>query len=212
MWEDALLFIPPAAKLVDDYWPELMPVDNQRLKFELNEFGPLFVAMDANGNSVYAQCIDNAQKKSPRYLSNAWHQGVTSSCFRGQYLVHLPRFHLAKGDIPMNQIIDAILSRRSIRKYTDEPVSPDDLNQIIQCGLYAANGGNHQVVHLTALARRDLLDQLTALVRGEFLKMTPQEGLYQNIAIRNAHNRPDSYDFSLPCACGDHCRCSFGLA
>ena len=97
----------------------------------------------------------------------------------------------------MNQIIDAILSRRSIRKYTDEPVSPDDLNQIIQCGLYAANGGNHQVVHLTALARRDLLDQLTALVRGEFLKMPPQEELYQNIAIRNAHNRPDSYDFSF---------------
>ena len=55
----------PAAKLVDDYWPELMPVDNQRLKFELNEFGPLFVAMDANGNSVYAQCIDNAQKNRP---------------------------------------------------------------------------------------------------------------------------------------------------
>lgn len=45
-----------------------------------------------------------------------------------------------------------------------------------------ANGGNHQVVHLTALARRDLLDQLTALVRGEFLKMPPQEELYQNIA------------------------------
>ena len=55
----------PAAKLVDDYWPELMPVDNQRLKFELNEFGPLFVAMDANGNSVYAQCADNAQKNRP---------------------------------------------------------------------------------------------------------------------------------------------------
>lgn len=55
----------PAAKLVDDYWPELMPVDNQRLKFELNEFGPLFVAMDANGNSVYAQCIDNAKKNRP---------------------------------------------------------------------------------------------------------------------------------------------------
>lgn len=50
----------PAAKLVDDYWPELMPVDNQRLKFELNEFGPLFVAMDAHGNSVYAECADYA--------------------------------------------------------------------------------------------------------------------------------------------------------
>lgn len=55
----------PAAKLVDDYWPELMPVDNQRLKFELHDFGPLFVAMDANGNSVYAECADNAAKNCP---------------------------------------------------------------------------------------------------------------------------------------------------
>lgn len=55
----------PAAKLVDDYWPELMPTDNQRLKLELHEFGPLFVAMDAKGNSIYAQCADNAQIHTP---------------------------------------------------------------------------------------------------------------------------------------------------
>lgn len=97
----------------------------------------------------------------------------------------------------MNPIVEAILNRRSIRKYTDAPISPEDLDQILQCGLYAANGGNHQVVRLTAIVGRDLLDPLTELVRGEFLKMTPQEGLYQNIAIRNAHNRPDSYDFSF---------------
>ena len=55
----------PAAKIVDDYWPELMPTDNQRLKFELREFGPLYVAMDAKGNSIYTQCADNAQIHKP---------------------------------------------------------------------------------------------------------------------------------------------------
>lgn len=55
----------PAAKLVDDYWPELMPADNQRLKFEMDEFGPLFVAMDAHGNSIYAQCANNAEENRP---------------------------------------------------------------------------------------------------------------------------------------------------
>jgi tartrate dehydratase beta subunit/fumarate hydratase class I family protein len=55
----------PSAKLVDDYWPELMPVDNQRLKFEMNEFGPLFVAMDANGNSLYEQCSNDVQENLP---------------------------------------------------------------------------------------------------------------------------------------------------
>lgn len=55
----------PSAKIVDDYWPELMPTDNQRLKFELKEFGPLFVAMDANGNSLYEQYASVAQDNLP---------------------------------------------------------------------------------------------------------------------------------------------------
>ena len=55
----------PASKIVDDYWPELMPTDNQRLKFELNEFGPLFVSMDAHGNSLYQQNAHVAQDNLP---------------------------------------------------------------------------------------------------------------------------------------------------
>lgn len=42
-----------------------MPTDNQRLKFELNEFGPLFVAMDAHGNSLYEQYASVAQNNVP---------------------------------------------------------------------------------------------------------------------------------------------------
>lgn len=97
----------------------------------------------------------------------------------------------------MNEVIQAILDRRSIRKFTEEPVSAEDLELVLQCGLYAPTGGNNQVTRLTVLARRELLDELITLVRGEFLKMTPMEGMYQNIAIRNAHSRPDSYDFTF---------------
>lgn len=55
----------PAAEIVDDYWPELMPTDNQRLKFALNEFGPLLVAMDAKGNSLYEQCAALMRDNAP---------------------------------------------------------------------------------------------------------------------------------------------------
>ncbi|MCI8454396.1 MAG: hypothetical protein HFE84_07260 [Lachnospiraceae bacterium] len=48
------------AEIAEDYWPELMPTDNQRLKFRLKEFGPLFVAMDAHGNSAYEQAAGEA--------------------------------------------------------------------------------------------------------------------------------------------------------
>ena len=58
----------PAVEIIDDFWPELMPVDNQRLKFRFKNFGPLFVSMDAHGNSLYAQVADNARQNLPRIL------------------------------------------------------------------------------------------------------------------------------------------------
>ena len=58
----------PAVEIIDDFWPELMPVDNQRLKFRFKDFGPLFVSMDAHGNSLYAQVAGNAQNNLPKIL------------------------------------------------------------------------------------------------------------------------------------------------
>ena len=55
----------PAAKIIADYWPELTPSDNQRLGLELNEFGPLFVAMDANGHSIYEDCQNVCKSRIP---------------------------------------------------------------------------------------------------------------------------------------------------
>lgn len=52
----------PAVELEADYWPELTPVDNQRLKFSMREFGPLFVAMDTHGNSIFEDCARSVQK------------------------------------------------------------------------------------------------------------------------------------------------------
>lgn len=55
----------PNAAIVDDYEPQIPPTDNQRLKFELKDFGPLFVAMDAHGNSAFQDSADFAEKNIP---------------------------------------------------------------------------------------------------------------------------------------------------
>ncbi|MDR2901787.1 MAG: nitroreductase family protein [Lactobacillales bacterium] len=47
--------------------------------------------------------------------------------------------------------IQALLSRRSIRKYTDKQIEKQDLLSIIQAGIHAPNGLNRQAVHITAL-------------------------------------------------------------
>jgi FMN reductase [NAD(P)H] len=42
-------------------------------------------------------------------------------------------------------ISEAILNRKSIRAYTDKPVSADDLEQIIEAGRWAPNAGHFQI-------------------------------------------------------------------
>lgn len=51
----------PSVTLEKEYWPQPSWADNQ-LKLRLENFGPLFVGMDAHGNSVYEDCADLAQK------------------------------------------------------------------------------------------------------------------------------------------------------
>lgn len=43
----------PKAEIVEEYLPAIPPLDNQRLRFRFTNFGPLTVAMDADGNSIY---------------------------------------------------------------------------------------------------------------------------------------------------------------
>lgn len=44
----------------------------------------------------------------------------------------------------MNEIIENILTRRSIRKFTDKPVDKDILNELVQAALNAPTGMGRQ--------------------------------------------------------------------
>lgn len=44
----------------------------------------------------------------------------------------------------MPEVIDTILSRRSIRKFTEEPVKDDDIKTILEAGRWAPSGLNNQ--------------------------------------------------------------------
>lgn len=69
----------------------------------------------------------------------------------------------------MNKVIEAMLQRRSIKAYTDEQVSDEELRQILECGLYAPNGRSLQAPVFIAVRdkqTRDLLAKLNAQVMG----------------------------------------------
>ena len=63
----------------------------------------------------------------------------------------------------MNEIIRAMEERRSIRKFKPDMPAKEDLNQIIEAGLYAANGKGHQSTIIVAVTNKKLRDKISAL-------------------------------------------------
>lgn len=61
----------------------------------------------------------------------------------------------------MNQVIDAILSRRSVRSYEKRGVDKEALELIVKCGLFAPSAMNKQPWHFTVVQDRTLLDRIS---------------------------------------------------
>jgi len=69
----------------------------------------------------------------------------------------------------MNEILNALKSRRSIRRYAETQVPDELLDQVLEAGLYAPSGMNTQGAVAVAVRdkeTRDLLSRLNAAVMG----------------------------------------------
>ena len=69
----------------------------------------------------------------------------------------------------MNETINVLKNRHSVKKYTDRQVPDELLDQILEAGLYAPSGLNNQQVYCVAVRdkeTRDLLAKLNAQIRG----------------------------------------------
>jgi nitroreductase len=56
--------------------------------------------------------------------------------------------------------LEAILSRRSIRRYTQEPVSDEALKTLLAAAMSAPSAGNEQPWHFIVITDRRLLDEI----------------------------------------------------
>ncbi|MBQ3376365.1 MAG: nitroreductase [Erysipelotrichaceae bacterium] len=63
----------------------------------------------------------------------------------------------------MNKTIEDIINRRSIRKYTDEPVREEDLQTVLQAGLFAASAMGRQQAIMVVIQDPETLNQLERL-------------------------------------------------
>ncbi len=60
----------------------------------------------------------------------------------------------------MNEIIKAMHERRSIRKFKAQMPRKEDLQQIVEAGLYAASGKGQQAAIIVAVTNKQLRDKL----------------------------------------------------
>lgn len=60
-------------------------------------------------------------------------------------------------------LLQCILSRRSVRKYLPEPVSRDIIEEVLKAGMNAPSAGDEQPWHFVILDSRDLLDKLSEM-------------------------------------------------
>lgn len=63
----------------------------------------------------------------------------------------------------MNEVQNAILTRRSVRAYKNDPIPKDVLKAILEAGKYAATGMNRQSPIMIAVTNKELRDRLAAL-------------------------------------------------
>ncbi len=87
------------------------------------------------------------------------------------------------------EALEAIRSRRSIRKYTEGTISEEQLRQILEAGRWAATKGNKQPWKFIILQDRAVRDELaTTLTTGKFLSQAPV-----GIAVTiNTDNSPEA--------------------
>ncbi|MCI8565249.1 MAG: NAD(P)H nitroreductase [Lachnospiraceae bacterium] len=69
----------------------------------------------------------------------------------------------------MNEVMQAILSRRSTRAFTDRHIEMEELKQIIEAAVYAPSAKNQQSWHFTVVRSREKIGRLAAVI-GEALK------------------------------------------
>ena len=68
----------------------------------------------------------------------------------------------------MNEVMEAILNRRSIRAFTGRHIEMEELQQIIDAAVYAPSAKNQQSWHFTVVRNMEKIAELAAAV-GAFL-------------------------------------------
>lgn len=92
----------------------------------------------------------------------------------------------------MNQTLETIKNRRSVRKYQDKQIKDEELEKILESAIYAPTGHNDQPWHFTIIQNKDLINEINVGAKEVMSKMDVEwianMGKAENLNI--FHNAP----------------------
>jgi nitroreductase len=101
----------------------------------------------------------------------------------------------------MNETIENMLSRRSVRSYIPDPLPKETIDEVIKAGTYAATGRNAQSPIVVAVTNRDVRDRLSRLnarIMGKSEDFDPFYGAPVVLVVLADRSKPTYlYDGSL---------------
>jgi nitroreductase len=65
----------------------------------------------------------------------------------------------------MNETLQVIKKRRSIKQYKAEQIPDADLQQIMEAAIYAPNARNAQAWHFTVIQKKDMIDRMVGIIK-----------------------------------------------
>lgn len=90
-------------------------------------------------------------------------------------------------ELNSNAVINAIMERRSIRKYLDKPVEHEKLEIVVRCGINAPSGMNRQPWIVMVVENQQLINDVTEVYKKENAEQVKRDPTFKNM-FRNAPN------------------------
>ena len=95
-----------------------------------------------------------------------------------------------------NEVITAIHERRSTRRFTDEQITAEQLETLLDAAIWAPSGGNNQTWLFTAIQNQGVLQRLNELVRTGFITYVPDDD-YPGKHSMKERSQKDGYCFFM---------------
>lgn len=100
----------------------------------------------------------------------------------------------------MNEVLENILSRRSIRSFKEEQIKDEDLEMILKAGTYAPSGMNRQSWKFTAIQNKEKIQALAKVIR-KTLGRDESYNMYNPVTIILLSNDRDNSNGLADCSC-----------